>query len=131
MSNIMAAIGIAQIERIEFFKQKRQEIVRKYIAELKEVGSISFLNFNYNEIIPHIFVIKAKNRDKLREYLLSCDIECGIHYKPNHLLNKFSSGYSLPKTESIYEEIISIPCHYDLAYDEQDFVIQKIKEFYE
>ena len=79
MSNIMAAIGIVQIDRINQFKSKRQNIANTYIKAFKDVEQIKLLDFNYNEILPHIFVIKAQNRDKLREFLISNNIECGIN----------------------------------------------------
>ena len=131
MSNIMAAIGIAQLDRISNFKKKRQDIAKNYVLKLKDIDSINFLDFNYDEIMPHIFVIKVKNRNKLREYLLSNNIECGIHYKPNHLLTIYKKDYKLPSTEKIYKEILTLPCHFDLSKDEQMHIIKKIKEFYE
>jgi dTDP-4-amino-4,6-dideoxygalactose transaminase len=131
MSNIMAAIGIVQIDRISEFKDKRQQIAKYYIKHLCTIDEIEFLNFSFNEILPHIFVVKVKRRDELREYLLNNNIECGIHYKPNHLLKKFNNNISLPITEKIYKVILTLPCHFDLTYQEQKFVVEKIKEFYE
>ena len=128
MSNIMAAIGIVQLSRIDEFREKRQSIVKIYIQELKNINEIEFLDFNYNEILPHIFVIKVKKRDNLREYLLENNIECGVHYKPNHLLSKYKVNNNLPITEKVYEEILTLPCHYDLS--DQEIVIKQIKEFY-
>ncbi len=130
MSNIMAAIGIVQIDRLESFKIKRQNIAKKYVEAFNDVKEIQTLNFNFNEVLPHIFVIKAQKRDELREYLINNNIECGIHYKPNHLLSKYKSNYNLSITEKIYEEILTLPCHFDLTENELDFVITKIKEFY-
>jgi dTDP-4-amino-4,6-dideoxygalactose transaminase len=131
MSNINAAIGIEQLKRIEFFKEKRQFIVQRYIKILSPINEVRFLNLNYKEIISHIFVIKVKNRDGLRDYLLKFGIECGIHYKPNHMLKKYQNSLTtLPLTEYLYKEIISLPCHVDLSLLEQDYVIQKIGEFY-
>jgi dTDP-4-amino-4,6-dideoxygalactose transaminase len=131
MSNINAAIGIEQLKRIEFFKGKRQFIARRYIEILSPINEVNFLNLNYKEIVPHIFVIKVKNRDGLRDYLLKSGIECGVHYKPNHMLQMYSNPLiRLPVTESLYNKIISLPCHVDLSLLEQDYVIQKIGEFY-
>ena len=130
MSNIMAAIGIEQLKRIEQFKNKRQNIAKKYIKDLEDISQLQFLDFDYDEVLPHIFVLKAENRDDLREFLLSNDIECGIHYKPNHLLSLFNKGYSLPVTENLYEKILTLPCHYDLTKKDQDIVINKVREFY-
>lgn len=130
MSNINAAIGIEQLKKIDIFKQKRQAIIRKYINNLKKIKYINLLKIDYGEIIAHIFVIKAKKRDELRQYLLDNNIESGIHYKPNHLLSKYSSDLELPITESIYKEIITLPCHIDLTAEQQNFVIDKIRCFY-
>ncbi len=131
MSNIMAAIGIVQVDRLEEFRNKRQSIAKRYIKELTDIKEIKFLDFNFDEILPHIFVIKAKNRDELREYLIENNIECGIHYKPNHLLSRYKVDNNLPITEKIYKEILTLPCHVDLTLEEQNKVIEKIKAFYE
>jgi dTDP-4-amino-4,6-dideoxygalactose transaminase len=131
MSNIMAAIGIVQLDRLNNFRQKRQEIAQKYIQKLSYIDELSFLNFDFSEVLPHIFVIKAKRRDELREYLLLNNIECGIHYKPNHMLSMYNDSFELPITEKIYDEILTLPCHFDLTSSEQDIVIDKIRSFYE
>ena len=130
MSNIMASIGIVQLNRVDEFKSKRQQIAKKYIHGLSSIQDICFLDFDFNEVLPHIFVIKAKKREKLREYLISNNIECGIHYKPNHLLSKYKIDISLPITEKIYDEILTLPCHFDLTLEEQDFIIKIIIGFY-
>ena len=130
MSNIMAAIGIVQIDRILEFQKKRQEIVKNYINGLKNIKEIEFLDFNFDEVLPHIFVINSEKRDKLREYLINSNIECGVHYKPNHLLSKYKTDYLLPITEKAYGEILTLPCHFDCTKDEQDFIIKIIIRFY-
>jgi len=130
MSNIMAAIGREQLKRVGDFAQKRRAIAKCYLDELRSLDEVDFLAFDFEKIIPHIFVIKAKNRDELREHLLANDIECGVHYKPNHLLSKYQTSYALPVTEKVYEEILTLPCHFDLTQEEQSRVIDAVKEFY-
>jgi dTDP-4-amino-4,6-dideoxygalactose transaminase len=130
MSNIMAAIGMVQVDRLEDFRIKRQAIAKQYVESFKDIDSIELLDFNFDEVLPHIFVIKCQRRDELREYLMANNIECGIHYKPNHLLSKYKNSNILPITEKIYEEILTLPCHVDLTKDEQNIVINKIREFY-
>jgi dTDP-4-amino-4,6-dideoxygalactose transaminase len=129
MSNIFAAIGREQLKKINSIEKKRKEIVNYYLENLKSIPQIKTLDFDYKSIISHIFVIRASKRDDLREFLLSKNIECGIHYKPNHLLTKYKT-HSLPITEKIYEEILTLPCQLDLTKEEQDYVINTIKEFF-
>jgi dTDP-4-amino-4,6-dideoxygalactose transaminase len=131
MSNIMAAIGIVQIDRIEEFRVKRKGIAKKYIKELKKIKEVDFFDFNFDEILPHIFVVKVKDRDGLRDHLTINDIESGVHYKPNHLLSKYKLNDKLPITENIYKEILTLPCHFDLTSEEQNFIVTKIIEYYE
>lgn len=130
MSNIMAAIGIVQLSRIALFQKRRQAIVFRYLEELKCLRQVKILAFDYEEIMPHIFVICAEERDELKAFLAKNGIESGVHYKPNHLLSKYAGTSSLPLTEALYHEILTLPCHYDLSEDEQRYVIEKIKEFY-
>ncbi len=131
MSNVYAAIGSAQLKKIDVISKKRKEIVSYYIESLKDISSVKILDFDYDDIVSHIFVIKAQKRDELREFLLKNSIECGIHYKPNHLLSFYRSNYRLLVTEKIYEKILTLPCHVDLTRQQQIRVIKAIKDFYE
>ena len=71
MSNINAGIGLAQLKKIDSFIARRREICRKYDRAFKNVPGISCLPINYDNVAPHIYVIRVKNgrRDGLMEYL--------------------------------------------------------------
>jgi len=130
MSNINAAIGIEQLKKISAFKEKRQAIVFKYLNQLAGICELEFLSLDYEDMIAHIFVVKVVRRDELRMFLISAGIECGVHYKPNHLLSKYQCSVNLPFTELVYRELLTLPCHVDLTDVEQDYVVTKLKEFY-
>ena len=130
MSNIMAALGIAPLQRLDNFIKKRQNIAKEYIYLLKNIRQVQILNFDFSEIAPYVFVIKAKKRDQLREFLMQHNIETGIHYKPNHILSKFKTNYSLPVSEKLYEKILTLPCHFDLNFEDIGFIVNKIGDFY-
>src|SRR4030067_2424019 len=126
MSNINAGIGLAQLKKIDSFIARRRDICRKYDRAFKNVPQINCLSINYDNVAPHIYVIRVKNglRDKLMEYLKNLDIETGINYRPNHL-HKFYSHLeaSLPETEKAYKEMLTIPLHCGLSDDDVDKVI--------
>ena len=130
MSNINAAIGLAQIKRINNFRKIRQGIAERYLEELATIPEVIPLNLNYGEVMPHIFVVKAEERDELRDYLAKTGVETGIHYKPNHLLTKFRSKKEFPVTEECYLEALTLPCHVDVTEEELIYVINSIKNFY-
>ncbi|GHZ64996.1 aminotransferase [Vibrio cholerae] len=131
LSNINAAIGTAQLSRIDEFKDRRRQIAKKYVDEFFSLKRIHTLDFSFDEVMPHIFVIKSPDRNVLREYLLEKNIEVGIHYKPNHKLTKYKCDIELPVTDLIYEQILTLPCHFDLTNEEQEYVIKSIRDFYE
>lgn len=133
MSNLFAAIGIVQLERFEKeFKPVRQKLAERYYNALKGIQDIILFSNDYREIVPHIFpirVLKGK-RDGLRQYLLDNNIECGTHYRPNHLLTYYGARKgSLPVTEQIYTELLTLPLHPDLTEKDQDYVLEKVEEF--
>lgn len=133
MSNLFAAIGLAQLERFEKeFKPKRQLLAKRYHEALKDLLDIILFPNDYEEIVPHIFPARILNgkRDGLRQYLLDNNIECGIHYYPNHLLTYYGAMKGeLPITEQIYSELLTLPLHPDLSENEQDYVIEKVKKY--
>lgn len=130
MSNLFAAIGIVQLKRFEKeFKPARQRLAKKYHKALEYVQGILLFPHDYDEIVPHIFPIRILNdkRDGLRVHLLNNDIECGVHYFPNHLLTYYGAGKgALPTTERIYCELLTLPLHPDLKGIDQDKIINCI-----
>ena len=82
----------------------------------------------------HIFPIildKKIQRDHLREFLLSRNIETGIHYYPNHQLTFYKnlSINNLNTTERIYPRLLTLPLHPDLNKDDINFIIKNLNEF--
>lgn len=134
MSNILAAIGRVQLRRLESeFGPKRISQVQTYKKLLSDNKNIRFQTYEEEAIIiPHIFPIRILNnkRDDLRAYLLENNIQTGIHYKPNHLLNFYNnSRISLPVTEKVYEQILSLPLHPGLEITDIELICNLINNF--
>lgn len=132
MSNLSAAIGRAQLKKFLVFKERRQSLAKRYNEELSNVNGILTFKLDYNDIVPHIYPIRVLNgaRNALRGFLINNNIECGVHYFPNHLLSFYQQpDVTLPITEELYEELLSLPLHPDLTTPQQDKIIQIIKDF--
>lgn len=134
MSNIMAAIGRVQLQKLEDeFALKRKTLAQLYRERLSKIDGVTLLETDLENVIPHILPIRVLNgnRDKLRNYLELKDIQTGIHYKPNHLLSLFGGGaIRLPVTERLYEELLSLPLHPGLSKKDINFVIDAMENFY-
>jgi dTDP-4-amino-4,6-dideoxygalactose transaminase len=134
MSNLFAAIGLVQLERFEReFRPLRKNIAIKYHQTLRDIKDIILFPDNYETIVPHIFPLRIVNnkRDGLRQHLLDNNIECGIHYYPNHLLTYYGARRgALPITEKVYKELLTLPLHPDLTEEDQNWVIKKVRDFF-
>ena len=133
MSNIMAAIGIQQLKKFNRFATIRKQIAVKYDELLSSNQNIKFLNRNYKNVVPHIYVVRIKgleDRDGLRKAMNNKGIEIGVHYTPNHFLSFFKSDQTskLPITEKVYKEIISLPIHPDINNSDIENIISTLKE---
>lgn len=132
MSDLMAAIGRAQLTRLEKeFKPRRIELAARYREMLRISPEIVLIQSDLGEVVPHIFPIRILDgkRDAVRSALAGESIETGIHYKPNHLLQLYGARRGeLPITEQIYEELLTLPLHPDLSDDEQSRVVEILLE---
>ena len=132
MSNLNAAIGLAQIKKVDSFIAKRQHICELYCQLLKNEKLISFENANWNIVAPFMFPILIGNekRNELRDYLKDRDIETGISYIPLYHFELFKDNPNLfPNTEAIFNSIICLPIHPNLTDDDIVQVCNAIHDF--
>jgi dTDP-4-amino-4,6-dideoxygalactose transaminase len=132
MSNIMAAIGIAQLSRFSSLSKKRKLLAKYYDAKLVNNQNIIFLKKDYNQIVPHIYPIRIKNlknRKSLQIFLLKQGIETGWHYQPNHLLSFYKKKkITLKNTDLVSKELLTLPLHYDLEFKDIDYIISLLNK---
>lgn len=84
----------------------------------------------------HIYVIRAENRNELQQYLVEKGIDAKVHYPiPMHLQPAAKEyGHKVgdfPQAEAICDSVISLPVHEFIKASELDFMIEKVKEFYQ
>ena len=118
LDEIQAAILRVKLSRLDADNQRRREIAQYYISNitnkeiiLPESGSQKNAASNL-ENVWHLFIIRSANRDKLQQYLQGNDIQTLIHYPiPPHRQKAYSelSDQSLPVTEKIHMEVLSLP----------------------
>ena len=133
MSNINAAIGLAQLRKADTFIARRREICKRYDAAFRNLPKIRSLRINYEDVAPHIYVVRVQDgrRDALMQFLKDRDIETGIHYIPNHLHPYYrQERLCLPETERAFGEIITLPLHCGLSNADVDTVIASVREFF-
>jgi len=131
MSNINAAIGLAQLKKADGFAARKRQICRDYDAAFKGIEHIELLRRDYETIFPFNYVIKVKDdRDALLERLKENEIDAGIHYIPNHLQPVFKEyTLALPVTERLFGQILTLPLYSDMQDSDVAKIIEAVKSF--
>ena len=86
----------------------------------------------YTHIHNAAYVVRCKTRNHLQEYLKEEGVQTVIHYPiPPHKQNAYKSmnGLSLPITESIHEEVLSIPISPVLENSEIDHIVRVLNKY--
>lgn len=133
MSNIMAAIGYTQLKKFPKFKHIRQTLAKIYQQELGNVEGVKIIPCNYDEVVPHIFVVRITNgkRNEVKQFLNDNGVATGMHYRPNHLLSLFAvnqDNATLKHTDEIYEQLITLPLHADMNEEDVRYVCETLKK---
>ncbi len=130
MSDINAAIGRAQFKKFNFFSKRRRELCKFYDKQFLNIPKIKIFKRNFNEEVPHIYVIRIlnlKKREELRKKLQKFGIQTGIHYIPGYKFTKYKKDKIFFKnTEKVYKEILTLPLHPDLDKKDIKFVCNKL-----
>ena len=129
----MAAIGRSQLKRFpKEFLPKRTLRASVYAQRLVKQEGIALLETDPKDfIVPHIQVVRVLNGKKelVRKALEERGIATGLHYKPNHLHSFFGHGKpSLPVTEQLFSEILTLPLHPALSCQDIEEVCAVIKK---
>ncbi|NYZ60510.1 DegT/DnrJ/EryC1/StrS family aminotransferase, partial [Candidatus Micrarchaeota archaeon] len=135
LSEIMAAVGREQLKRLDGFNRRRIELAKLYREQLEGVGDITLPGAAQGRThIYHLYTIRTKRRDALKDALKKNNVECSVMYPiliPNMTAYR-NAGYkcSLPVAERLAGEILSIPMHPELTDSEVLQVCEVIKGFY-
>ncbi len=134
LTDFQAALGITQLARNETGVSRRNEIANKYKTAFE--GKLKYQSLPENNLnAHHLFVIEVENRKGLYDYLQQNKIYAQIHYIPVHQLPYYATiGYNdadLKNAEDYYSKCISLPMYPTLTDEEQDFVIEKVLNFFE
>ncbi len=135
LTDLQAALALSQLTRADQGLRKRYEIVHTYDQAFQEKPYILRHSHFIKGHAYHLYVIEVINRDGLINYLREKNIFTQVHYIPVHLMPYYRQfGWKegdLPEAEKYYSSCLSLPIYPTLTDEEQRFVIDRIKDFYE
>jgi len=140
MPDVNAAIGLAQFERAETMRGRRQRIATRYFERL---AGLEALDLPVVRIPPedhawHLFVVVVRptarvDRDRLIELLAERDIGTSVTYKPLHRMSYYRDRYGLeasdfPEAERLWRGCLALPIYPSLADDELEYICDTLHE---
>jgi dTDP-4-amino-4,6-dideoxygalactose transaminase len=139
MSDIAASIGIQQLKKVDRFRQKREQIAKKYYEEFSELPLILPPSAPTGDLHAwHLFVVQldasAKiGRNEFIERMYQHGIGCSVHYIPLHQHSYWRSRYSLrcesfPNTTRVSERAVSLPIYTKMSDKDQDRISRCVRE---
>ena len=136
MTEMQAALGIIQMERLDTFVARRHELAKRYDALLKELPITTPWQHPDSYSGLHLYVIRlqldkiGKNHRQVFEELRKQSIGVNLHYIPVHTQPYYQNmGFQrndFPEAVCYYNEAISLPMYQGLTDEQQDEVIQAL-----
>lgn len=135
MANLHAALGCAQIKKMDKISKSRREICSFYSKSLGQIEQIQLPKSNFEDITPFLYyiLVPAERRSLLREYLSDHGIDTGIHWQPGHTFSLFKNCRrgDLTVTERIGDQVLSLPLHSMMPLETAEYIVRKIMNFFE
>ena len=133
MTDMAAAMGLAQMKRYGDLLQRRRELVRRYDAALKPAGvkTLEHYTDRYRSC-GHLYItripgITAQQRNEIITKMAEQGIACNVHYKPLPMMTAYRNlGFDIadfPNAYAYFENEITLPLHTCLTDEQADYVI--------
>lgn len=141
MTDIAAAIGLAQMQRYQEMLEKRKNIIKKYDEAFLPMGLLSLKHYTdeYSSS-GHLYIIRIpdieeKTRNEIIEEMAKRGIATNVHYKPLPMHTAYKElGFNIsdyPNAFNRYKNSITLPLYTKLTDDDVDYIISNFKEVVE
>ncbi|MBC3899060.1 UDP-4-amino-4,6-dideoxy-N-acetyl-beta-L-altrosamine transaminase [Acetobacterium malicum] len=139
LTDIQAALGLSQLNKLDLFIKRRKEIVQKYDRAFEQMPELILQKeIPESDSARHLYIIRLNpkytivDRSVFMDELSKLNIGTQVHYMPVYYHPYYQKlGYPrglCPKAEALYEEIVSIPLYYSMSDEDVEHVISSIKK---
>lgn len=138
LDEMSAAIGLAQLRKLDRLLTKRAQVARWYDERLREFPDVVLPPRPVDESMSwFVYVVRfatPQQRDRVMKGLLADGIGCRPYFSPIHLQPFYRQqfGYrpgDFPITERVAQTTLALPFYADLREDEVDYVVERIKQY--
>jgi dTDP-4-amino-4,6-dideoxygalactose transaminase len=136
LDSLQAAVLQVKLKYLDEWNARRRAIADLYTSSLRGTALTLPGWPSWAEHVFHLFVVRCQNRDDLQNYLKARGVGSLIHYPvPPHLQSAYGElGFtegSMPLTEAIHREVLSLPMGPHLRLQQAQMVIEAVREFFE
>ncbi len=138
MTDLQAALGCSQMDSLDEFVARRRYLVKRYNEKLKELPLRTPYQDEATNPSWHIYIIRVDftkvtlSKKEIFARMRDRGIALNLHYIPVHTQPYYQNlGFKkgdFPVSERYYEEAITLPLYYDLTDEQQDQIIQALKD---
>ena len=135
MTDIMAAIGLRQLDRYLGLLERRTEMIKKYDAACDELGISHLIHHTENmDSSNHLYLIRIPGitevqRYKIIEKMAEYGVATNVHYKPLPMMTAYGKDCTAyPNSYDYYHNLITLPLHTLLSDDDVDYVCEVLKK---
>ena len=140
MTDIQAALGLAQLEKLEYTWQKRREIAKKYTEAFRDIQEIITPVVKDQRINAwHLYAIKLFleklkiDRNQFIKELKNAGIDTSVHFIPLHIHSYYRKtfGYKkgdFPAAEDVFKRMVSLPIYPGMVEKDLLYVIKAVKK---
>ncbi len=137
MTDILASIGLVQLERYDSLLKRRKEIVEIYNKKLCAIGIQSLNHFGKDfSSSAHLYLaripgIVEDKRNMIITKMAEAGIACNVHYKPLPMFTAYKElGFDInkyPNAFNMYKNEITLPLHTQLSDDDVEYICDSLK----
>lgn len=133
-TDISSALGLVQLEKLDWMRDRRADIARRYTEAFRETRVITPVIRPDRQTSWHLYIIKVNNRDELIEKLKAENIGTSVHFIPVHKHPFYRDNYGYqnhkyPIANLVFERSLSLPIYPGMTDDEVDYVIEKVLQY--
>jgi perosamine synthetase len=132
LSNILAAIGVGQLNKFQEFKSSRKNIDTQYRNLFGKDSELGFQSLSSNDAVPWSFPILLNQgmefRDKIQKKLRGLGIETRTGFKSPKYLKYFNVNKSFKNADFLSENVLSLPAYPGLREEQIEFIYEKLMQ---
>lgn len=140
LTDVAAAIGLKQIERVESMRSEREEIASFFRRQFTDVDQLELPPQGENRIHSwHLFPIRlcldqlTIDRNEFIRQLRERGVGCSVHWRPLHLHPYYQetltwSASDCPIASEVWERLVSLPLFPGMTREEQEYVVRVVRE---